>query len=629
MQRNQQIFWQKGFTKRCITACKWLYNDIPHAPNAKTALLCATLGYLAAYYFALPLYLGWSIITIFCCLFSGYLGFTSKFWLWLFRAFMYLLCILVGAMGGKATRDRAEMQYEYSSLGMESENIQIYFGRVEQDAVPHKEGGFRFIVQLFASSDGKDLLTSAGGRVFVRAKPENPMPGLYELVAVHAPIKSFLSDRDGQVGRRILFSRAPAQSIEIFHKSDLDFASLNKSNPFALKAVAYQMAYGKSNIRQTTKAKPGNLKIYKYLTDQNIDNFKALTAKKNFAVWETRSRMRSKLFASLQNLFPASGRDLFQALLLGASEELPEWVKENFRRSGAMHILALSGFHVGILAGIVGFLLRRPLGQSRSLVCSSLILFFYLWLVGPLPSLTRAVLMFLLLNACKFFLRRADGLCILALSALLQTLIFPASALRLSFQLSYAALLGIICFGGRCNTLALMAHARILQGFHKVTLQKFCQPVFLSVLQPISLALRLAMQGMGVTLAVLLCSSPILIARFGQLQWIGIFASLVETPIITLYMWLSLCFWPIAWLLQITGQGAILTLLQNLYTQWYWATLAPMEFFARVDPWIFTEPENAEILIKPLMIYVLLFLAIITILYRYELRWVIRQLRTK
>ena len=198
----------------------------------------------------------------------------------------------------------------------------------------------------------------------MRAKPENPMPGLYELVAVHAPIKSFLSDRDGQVGRRILFSRAPAQSIEIFHKSDLDLAPFSNKNPFALKSVAYQMAYGKNNIPEEMKTNPQKLKIYTHLTSQNIKNFKALIARKNFAVWEQRSRLRSKLFASLQNLFPASGRDLFQALLLGASEELPEWVKENFRRSGAMHILALSGFHVGILAGIVGFFTAPPIGAK-------------------------------------------------------------------------------------------------------------------------------------------------------------------------------------------------------------------------------------------------------------------------
>ena len=464
------------------------------------------------------------------------------------------------------------------------------------------------------------------------------MPGLYEMVAVRAPIKSFLSDRDGQVGRRILFSRAPAQSIEIFRQSDLDKSALatrspGKDSPFASKAAAYQTAYTAQN-----KATQSELQIRKYFPTKNSNNLKALIAQKNFAVWEERSRLRRKLFAGLQELFPASGRDLFQALLLGASEELPEWVKENFRRSGAMHILALSGFHVGILAGIAGFLLRRPLGQSRSLVCSSLILLFYLWLVGPLPSLTRAVLMFLLFNSCKLLLRRADGLCILALSALLQTQIFPASALRLSFQLSYAALLGLILFGGRCNTLALMAHARLLKAVSLLLLRVFkrhpntdnrqgSHKMWISLLRPLSLILKLIMQGMAVTLAVLLCSSPILIAQFGQLQWIGILASLVQTPLITLYMWLSLCFWPIARLL--AGQGPLFALLQNLYTEIYRLTLAPMEFFARVEPWLFRAPETGQILKGPLLFYLLLFFAIITTLYRYELRWGIGQLRTR
>ncbi len=549
---------------------------------------------------------------------------------------------------------------------MEADRIAVYFGRVLRDGLPNRDyrekGGFRFAVRLFATSDGHSLLSSADGRVFVRVSRTRAaavlpiMPALGQFVLIRGGIRSWQNDE----GQKILFSQVTADKIRILTDLPANQNSQLLAEPSDPSLRPGTEAFFSGANAYVSRARKQNSALSitgAILPAASLPTFLSAWHRNwpgiSQSIWRRRSELRRRLFGSLNELFPPSGRDLFQALLFGQSGELPQQVKDHFRRSGAMHILALSGFHVGILASIVSFLLRRKplnLGLRRSLLCSSIILLLYLWLVGPLPSLTRAVLMFLLLNGCRFFLRPGNGLAIWSASALLQTRLFPASALSLSFQLSYAALLGLILFAGRCNSLALLLHHRLcglcrslrnlcaalphLHWLHcarpdPIAIRQILRRPGLALSAWLTTALKLSsrflLQGSSVTIAVLLCSAPILIANFGQLQWIGLPASLVETPLITLYMWLSLALWPLAGLLQSIGQDAILDLLQTGYRQLYYFTLAPMEFFAQASPWLFARTGNSagraiELLRGPLLLYLLLNATILALLYRYELR---------
>ncbi len=527
--------------------------------------------------------------------------------------------LFLAIFSGHSLRLRAVHQCRENSLAMPTELVQIYYGRVIRDSVPDAEDNFRFTLQLFATSDGRHLLSSARGRVHVRAARSNPSPGLGQLLAVRAPIKEFSPEPQSPA---ILFSRAGAGSVEAFQPGDfarlVTLPSGRAEELLASRQIAYALYSGEHL---------GWLRQFALRLGLQATSWSAFEQK----LWLRRSILRRCLFDNLHKLFPIAGRDLFLALLFGISEELPETVKENFRLSGCMHILALSGLHVGILASIVSFLLRPLFGLRRSLLCSSLILTGYLWLVGPLPSLTRSVLMFLLLNAAKFWLRRGDSLLILAVSALLQTQIFPTAALSLSFQLSYAALLGLILFAGRFNTLALLLHYRMglftshlgkhwEQSFDQI-FHLGCLPrkILRACLGGISRISRYVLQGIGITLAVLLCSAPILIVNFGQIQWIGIFASLVETPIITVYMCLSLLLWAMAYLLDCLNWEGLWLQLHSFYPWLYHISLAPMKFFAQARPWQLVRPDG-NCLAGPIALYLILSFSLLITLYRYELR---------
>ncbi len=138
---------------------------------------------------------------------------------------------------------------------------------------------------------------------------------------------------------------------------------------------------------------------------------------------------------------------LLKALVTGERGDIPRSVAEAFRLSGASHILSLSGFHLGIIYGIIKCSLAG-LGNSTGIsrLRSVLIIFscgFYTLATGAGPSIVRAFL-FIMLGETVSMLRRHRSTSGLLFSALfIQSVFSPASIRSVSFQLSYAAMAGI------------------------------------------------------------------------------------------------------------------------------------------------------------------------------------------
>ncbi|MBN2289826.1 MAG: ComEC/Rec2 family competence protein, partial [Candidatus Glassbacteria bacterium] len=137
-------------------------------------------------------------------------------------------------------------------------------------------------------------------------------------------------------------------------------------------------------------------------------------------------------------------RAVASALLLGAREQLPPLVRRDFTDSGTMHVLVVSGLHVGFVAGALYLALSLVLG--RGWACSSavsLAVLFFALVCGARPSVLRASLM------CAFVLmalplqRRKFLLNILAAAFALILLARPGWIADVGFQLSFAAVAGI------------------------------------------------------------------------------------------------------------------------------------------------------------------------------------------
>lgn len=134
---------------------------------------------------------------------------------------------------------------------------------------------------------------------------------------------------------------------------------------------------------------------------------------------------------------------LLSSLITGSRQSLSMRAEGELSRGGLMHITAVSGLHVSIIAMAAAALLgkrRRKLGY----IIGGLLGFWYAGLAGFSPSALRAAVMFGLVALAQSFGRRADGLTSLSVAAMLLIISSPLSVGDLGLQLSFLAALGIL-----------------------------------------------------------------------------------------------------------------------------------------------------------------------------------------
>ena len=136
---------------------------------------------------------------------------------------------------------------------------------------------------------------------------------------------------------------------------------------------------------------------------------------------------------------------VLKGMLLGLRSELSPDILDAFRNSGSIHILAVSGLHVGLIATVCFFgfsLLRVPRKTADLLTIAAVIL--YACLVGFRPSVFRASLMAVIYLISRVIERDRDLFNLLAFAALVLLLINPAQLWDIGFQLSFAAVASIV-----------------------------------------------------------------------------------------------------------------------------------------------------------------------------------------
>ncbi len=161
----------------------------------------------------------------------------------------------------------------------------------------------------------------------------------------------------------------------------------------------------------------------------------------------TRQRVSSWL---AESGLPDRERALVKALVLGLRDELDSDQREAFVRSGTIHVLAVSGTHVGFIYVMLLFMTKwwGHTGRARRVrgVLILLALWGYAGLTGACPSVLRATIMFSLFTIAGMTERQNEPLNSLFAAALLLLLWEPHMLVEIGFQLSFLAVLGIILF---------------------------------------------------------------------------------------------------------------------------------------------------------------------------------------
>lgn len=161
------------------------------------------------------------------------------------------------------------------------------------------------------------------------------------------------------------------------------------------------------------------------------------------------SQFREHIISKLrQQPFGPEELGVIQALLLGQRDDISESTYSDYQNAGAVHILAVSGLHVGILLLLLEFLLspldRMRKGKTLKLILVVALLWMYAFIAGLSPSIVRAVTMFSFLAYAMHLNRPTNSFNIIALSMLFILLIKPLYLFQVGFQMSYAAVIAIV-----------------------------------------------------------------------------------------------------------------------------------------------------------------------------------------
>ncbi|MCA9388265.1 ComEC/Rec2 family competence protein [Candidatus Berkelbacteria bacterium] len=229
------------------------------------------------------------------------------------------------------------------------------------------------------------------------------------------------------------------------------------------------------------------------LIGQNQGNI-ILVQLHHFKVWLSRRLVR---------IFGDPEQQLIAGVLLGDNSNISDKLEEIFRLTGTSHVLVASGSNVLIIAWVALAGLAF-LGKKRASVLALTLVAAFTVISGADASIIRAAVFYVFIAGAVVFGRRVHGPTIIALVALMMSVINPWLILYdVAFQLSFAAVIGLMVFS----------------------------EWFLLVFKKLPFS-----QIIALTLAAQLTTLPVLIFHFGQVSLISPLANLVVTPLIPILM---------------------------------------------------------------------------------------------
>ncbi|MEK7413108.1 MAG: ComEC/Rec2 family competence protein [Planctomycetota bacterium] len=219
-------------------------------------------------------------------------------------------------------------------------------------------------------------------------------------------------------------------------------------------------------------------------------------------------------------------RELGAALLLGRGDP-PE--RGDFRRSGLAHVLAVSGVHLVIAAGVMAWLMRAfGFGWWPRLLMLGGLLCGYTWLTHASPATVRAGAMALAVIAYAMTWREAHRLGPVALAVVVLIAWDPTMANDLGFQLSLAAVLGLVTLG--------MDLIRLREQWLPLQPWPLDRPSWIAVLW----SSRAVVDGLAIGIAATLATAPLIVWHIGQVAPWSWLTSIVASIPATIALWAGL-----------------------------------------------------------------------------------------
>jgi competence protein ComEC len=242
-----------------------------------------------------------------------------------------------------------------------------------------------------------------------------------------------------------------------------------------------------------------------------------------FARWRQAQQHRLDAWLRKMPWDDPDGGALLAATMLGRTALLPADAKEAFATTGTLHLFAISGLHIAGMAAALLWLTRRArLPEIPAGVAILVLLWLYVQVTGASPSSVRAWIMAAFLWGGRVGERDTPALQSLALACAVTLILTPEACADAGFQLSYAAVLGIIVAGAPAADLC----ARPTEE------EKLTPPEARTTTQKLRWrARKFLLGGLCVSLAATLAGTPLTLGHFGTASWGGVFVNLVLVPL--------------------------------------------------------------------------------------------------
>ncbi|MFH1846891.1 MAG: ComEC/Rec2 family competence protein [Candidatus Omnitrophota bacterium] len=382
-------------------------------------------------------------------------------------------------------------------------------------------GIYRFTAEL--SPDKNNI------RGFVTEKKEKVL--LYGVI-------SGVPERKGVYHNKYLIYPLKAEKIFIRNKEYavsgkvlVTLKKLNEEEPLIgdkiiLGGKISAVSGNKNPGNRNKKAYFGSRGIGAFIFSSENDEYLKVGAREDILMklWRGLLKIRNKSSGIIGKYLSGTTRAIVEALLLGVRGGIGNNINNIFIKTGTMHIVAISGLHMGMLAAISFFLagcMRCPKRVTYVLV--SFIMCFFALFSGGNPSATRAALMGTFFFLGRLISRKPDVLNVLLLTAFLMVFFFPDQLFNLGFSLSYtavASILYIVPILGKYDALYPDQKER----YERIRrLKKF---IFKSAL---------------ISLAVWIGTMPIIASCFKIITFSSIVANIFAVPFVFLIMIMGIC----------------------------------------------------------------------------------------
>ncbi len=227
------------------------------------------------------------------------------------------------------------------------------------------------------------------------------------------------------------------------------------------------------------------------------------------------SRIRKRLSDHWQG--EAEEVSLLKAVCLGDRSSLSDELRQSYKAAGGMHLLAVSGLHVGLIWWVLQYMTgwMHLIFRSEKLKTVLLVglLWFYAFVTGFSSSVSRSVCMFSFFSAGRLWGERTHPLNGIFVSAFILVLLKPARLMDLGFQLSYMAVSGIV---------SLYPLLKVLPGVKNPFLRWIWEATFVS-------------------LSAQLSTAPLVIYYFHQLPIYSLITSMIAIPLLSVMICIFVC----------------------------------------------------------------------------------------